>query len=332
MALLADAGSCHGGSSSSTTPLDGLCTYLQDRGVNSALINLIGRVLWPLALFLLVVLVAQVTRRLVRRAMRRSNADAQVGTLVQNALLLGGYVIALCVALVAAGLDIGVVLTLGGATSIVIGLAFQDLLRNVIAGTFILVERPFRIGDTVTIDTVTGTVQSIALRTTLLRLPDGQQAIIPNLIAFSNRVINATAFDRRRYSVTVWIPLDVDLEAVLRAARAELEAMPEPAADPPPRVQPAVQIDGGVTLSCDYWLDYREHNADAVAAVLVRRLATAVEAVQAGHPHEPPQPASRSSAANAEAAPPRRSRRPRAALLRRRAEPDRPPDPDAPPA
>ncbi|HEY6379825.1 MAG TPA: mechanosensitive ion channel family protein [Candidatus Dormibacteraeota bacterium] len=332
MALLADAGSCHG-SISSTTPLDGLCTYLQNRGVNPAFINLIGRVLWPLVLFLLVVVIARITRRLVRRAMRRSNADAQVATLAQNALLLGGYVIALGVAFVAAGLDIGVVLTLGGATSIVLGLALQDLLRNIIAGTFILVERPFRIGDTVTIDTVTGTVQSISLRTTLLRLPDGQQAILPNLIAFSNRVINATAFERRRYSVSVWIPLDVDLEAVLRAARAELEAMPEPAADPPPRIQPAVQIDGGVTLSCDYWLDYREHNADAVAALLVRRLATAVEAVQAGHPHEPPQPASRGGAVPAaEAAPPRRSRRPRAALLRRRAEPDRPSDPDAPPA
>jgi small conductance mechanosensitive channel len=328
MALPATSGSC---SSDNPTQLDSFCTYLLDHGVQGWVVGLIGRVLWPIVLFLLVVFIARLVRGFVCRAMLRADADAQVTTLVRNALLLGGYVIALGTAFVAAGLNLSVVLTLGGATSIVLGLALQDLLRNVIAGTFILVERPFRIGDVITVDTVTGNVQSISLRTTSLRLPNGQQAVIPNLIVFSNRVINVTAFDRRQFTVSVWIPLDVDVEAVLKAARAELEAIPELAPDPPPRIQPDVAIDGGVTLNCQYWLDYREVDADAITAALVQRLAAVVEAVQSGRTPEPPAPAQRGGGGAAPESPPgRRSRRPRPTLLRRRAEPERPSDTDAP--
>lgn len=322
------AGGC---SSDTSTQVDSFCGFLRDHGVNDAVLNILGRVLWPIVLFLVVILIARLVRHWVRRAMQRSDADVQVTTLVHNVLLLSGYVIALGVAFVAAGLNVGVVLTLGGATSIVLGLALQDLLRNVIAGTFILIERPFRIGDVVTVDTVTGSVQSISLRTTLLRLADGQQAVIPNLLVFSNRVVNITAFDRRQFSVSVWVPLDIDIETVLKGARAELEAIPELAADPPPRVQPDVQIDGGVTLNCQYWLDYREVDADAIAARLVRRVARVVEDVQAGRAPETPPAAPRTGGGiQTEGAPSRRVRRARSPLRRRRAEPEPPSADDTP--
>lgn len=299
MHSLAATAGCHSGGASA---LDDFCNYLQDHTGSTLLVNVVGRLLWPLCVLLLLVAGLRVVRGLVRRTMRRSHADSQVQTLVNNALVLAGYAVALGGAFVAAGLEIGVVLTLGGATSIVVGLAMQDLLRNVIAGTLILIERPFRIGDVVTIDTVTGTVQTIALRTTTLRLPNGQQAIIPNLTTFTNRVVNITAHDRRQFTVGLWVALDLDLEAVIRAARAELDAVAELAPDPPPRVQPDVQIDGGVTLNCEYWLDYRDHDADAIAAALVRRLAAIVEAVRAGRTPDPP-PA-RTVAATAEVSAP----------------------------
>jgi small conductance mechanosensitive channel len=280
MPIPAATGACHNGGDG--TAIDDFCGFVSDHTGSQFLVALIGRVLWPLLVFAVLLVAARVVRRLVRRALRRSGADAQIGSLVRNVLIFAGYVVAFGGAFVAAGLDFSVFLTLGGATSIVLGLAFQDLLRNVLAGTFLLIERPFRIGDLVTIDTLTGTVRSIELRTTTLRLPDGKLAIIPNLDAFNKRVINLNAFDRRQFSVTVWVPLDLDLEAVLHAAGEALAAIPEIAPEPPARIQPDLAIDGGVTLNCQYWLDYRECDPDAIAAGLVRALAAAVEAVRSG--------------------------------------------------
>src|SRR5260221_2766304 len=105
--------------------------------------------------------------------------------------------------LTAGGLSISILLTVAGVGSLAIGLAFQDLLRNVLAGIFLLIERPFRICDLITVGDQTGSVQTIQLRTTALRTPDRKLAILPNLAAFAGTRINATAYDIRQYSVAV---------------------------------------------------------------------------------------------------------------------------------
>ncbi len=164
----------------------------------------------------------------------------------------------------------GVVLTFGGLASLAIGLAFQDLLRNVLAGIFLLIERPFRLGDEVSVDDVTGIVQTIELRTTALRLGDGRLAVMPNLTMFSRTVINATALERRQYTVSVWVPEGADLEALIEAARSAVAQVPEVLREPGPAVQPRSESDGRVSLQAHYWLDYRSHDPDAVGLQVFR--------------------------------------------------------------
>jgi len=272
---LAETGSCYSDPTRGST-LDDLCTYIGDHTHSRALVVLTSRVVWPLVIMLVLLLSARALRRAAERGLERTSADAQVHTLVHHVLVIVGLVVAIFGALWTAGVDLGIFLTVGGLTSLVVGLAFQDLLRNVLAGIFLLVERPFRIGDLITVGDQSGVVQNIQLRTTALRLVDGRLAVIPNLDAFSNVVINASAYERRMFTVSLWLPVGADLDAALRAVRHELEATPEAADEPPTRVQPTVDIDGGVTLQCQYWLDYRRHDPDAVAASLVRRVYAAV--------------------------------------------------------
>ena len=69
-----------------------------------------------------------------------------------------------------------------------------------------------------TIADVAGVVQTITLRTTALRTADGRLAMLPNLTVFSGVVINSSAYGMRRYTVSLRIERDRDLEAALRAA------------------------------------------------------------------------------------------------------------------
>ena len=232
---------------------------------------LVQDVLDGIVIFLLVLLLGLALRRVLVGMVERAG-DAQVRTLTHNVVTVLTWVFAVVGGLVAGGLDAVYVFTFGGIFSLAIGLAFQDLLRNVLAGIFILLEKPFRIGDQIAVGEQEGVVQSIALRTTALRTGDGRLAVIPNLTAFSSVILNSTAFDQRRYSLRVGVEPGADPAGVMEAARRALAATPQIARDPAPSLVPQIGADGNRVVVVSYWLDYRAHDPDAVSGALVSRI------------------------------------------------------------
>lgn len=78
-----------------------------------------------------------------------------------------------------------------------ISLSFQDLFRNIIAGVFLLVERPFNVGDELTIGTVTGRVLFVDLRATTLITEDGRKVYVPNQRMISDIVVRDRTTDNQ---------------------------------------------------------------------------------------------------------------------------------------
>ncbi|MFI4868645.1 MAG: mechanosensitive ion channel family protein [Steroidobacterales bacterium] len=114
---------------------------------------------------------------------------------------------------------------LAGASiaSVVIGLAAQSTLGNLVAGVAITIYRPFRLGDTLQMASPTGTeigtVEMISLGYTTLRAPDGRLVVLPNSVAASQVMINLSqTFTPWQMSITIRVSRDADLEAVRRLA------------------------------------------------------------------------------------------------------------------
>lgn len=265
--LLANA-SCN------NTPFGAICNAIADRDFagSGPLGTSLQNLLQGLFVFALVIVAGRLLRQVSVRALTRATADAQLRVLVNNGFMVTTLAVAVFSGLTAGGLDIKVLLTFGGLASLTLGLAFQDLLRNVLAGVFLLIERPFRIGDLITSGDVTGSVQTIQLRTTALRTPDGKLAILPNTTAFNNTIVNSTAYDVRRFSVAVRLAPGVDLGDALGRVRGVLEATEGVSREPRPFIEPRLDSDGGVTLQCRYWVQYRDHEPDALAATVVTAL------------------------------------------------------------
>jgi small conductance mechanosensitive channel len=126
---------------------------------------------------------------------------------------------------------------LAGASiaSVVIGLAAQSTLGNLVAGVAITIYRPFRLGDTLQTASPTGTeigtVQMISLGYTTLRAPDGRLVVLPNSIAASQVMINLTqTFTPWQMSIAIRISRNADLEATRKLALAvAAESVGEPA-------------------------------------------------------------------------------------------------------
>ncbi|HYL70655.1 MAG TPA: mechanosensitive ion channel family protein, partial [Candidatus Dormibacteraeota bacterium] len=213
---------------------------------------IVERLIGPLAIFIVLYLLGRLARRIVDATLRETSTDRQVRTLVHNVMTAVTYLVAVMSAIVVAGVNIAVLLTVAGLGTVAIGLALQDILRNVLAGIWLLLERPFRLGDNIAVLDQAGVVQNITLRTTTLRTGDGRLSVLPNLTAFSNPVVNSSSFQLRQYSVTVREPADVNLEAALTDARKALASVRHVAAKPAPNVVP--QLDGKtVLLRCTYW-------------------------------------------------------------------------------
>src|SRR5438132_5057362 len=83
-------------------------------------------------------------------------------------------------------------LAIAGSVGLAFSLAIQDILKNFFSGVYLLLERPFRVGDTIRVKDQLGVVENIGVRTTLLRTTDDVLVLVPNATVFGEVVTNHT--------------------------------------------------------------------------------------------------------------------------------------------
>ena len=161
----------------------------------------------------------------VVRRLRAQRAQT-IGGLLTNVALVVIVTITLLMVL-GAFMDIGPLLASVGVLGLAISFGAQSLVKDVISGTFMLLEGQFGIGDVVRVSDVSGQVEKITLRTTVLRDAQGVVHIIPN--GEITRVSNLTkTWSRAVLDVGVAYKEDVDhVIAVLAELGRELHADPE---------------------------------------------------------------------------------------------------------
>ncbi len=124
---------------------------------------------------------------------------------------------------------------LGGAFAIGVGFGAQNLLKNVISGILLLIERPLRVGDLIEVENVRGRVTSIGLRSSTVRDAKGVVTLIPNSSFLERHLTNWTYSSRTgRFSLRVGAPygsstqLVMDLLAGLAASHRQVLKTPQP--------------------------------------------------------------------------------------------------------
>ncbi len=132
------------------------------------------------------------------------------------------------------GLNLTPVFVTSGALSIVVGLAVQDLLHNVLAGVVLSTERPFKVGDWVRAGDVEGEVGEIGWRVTRLVTRENDAVEIPNRVMIGEKLMNYDApshihVRRIRVGVTYETPPALAVNALLEAASRVPSALKSPA-------------------------------------------------------------------------------------------------------
>jgi potassium efflux system protein len=123
------------------------------------------------------------------------------------------------------------------ALSVGLGFGLQEIVANFVSGLVILFERPVRVGDTVTVGQLTGTVSQVRIRATTITDWDRKEIIVPNKSFITEQVINWTLTDPiTRAVIKVGISYGSDVEKARKVMLETLESLPMVLDDPEPKV------------------------------------------------------------------------------------------------
>lgn len=187
-------------------------------------------------IILLTILTAAVSARLFRRAIKKSEKEEGLSDLTNLKFLKRGVTV--LIYLIGIGFSIYIVpefrvvakgmFASAGLLAIAVGFAAQQALANIVSGVFIVIFKPYKIGDRLSLQTtLNGVVEDINLRHTVIRNFENKRIIIPNSVISNEVLINSNYGDDK---IIKWIDLgisyDSDIDLARKIIQEEVEAHP----------------------------------------------------------------------------------------------------------
>jgi len=221
----------------------------------------------PLTLWLLIeaIVAAAITISLVRNLpgvieitlQRRTSLDAGArfafATLVKYTAAITGSTVVFTLL----GIGWAKVQWLAAALTFGLGFGLQEIVANFVSGIILLVERPVRVGDVVTIGNLMGTVSRIQIRATTISLWDRSEMIVPNKEFITTKLVNWTLSDsKRRIEIPLRIAYGADLEQVKSLLISAAEAHPLVLDDPAPQALLLTFGDDAINFELRFVVDF----------------------------------------------------------------------------
>ena len=221
-----------------------LLNYLEhiSGGRAPGLFKSIDGVFYVLCVFVIAVMIIRMISTLLSwyatniASRTKSTLDDEFVPLADRGVKIFGYILALLIVLDHFNIDILGMVAVLGVGSLAIALAAQETIANMIGGFVIMIDRPFRVGDRVRLDTgATVIVNQIGIRSTKFRTFDNSLIIVPNAELMKSTVHNLTyPAPRLRVQIDVGVGYDSDMEQVRRVMLGEAARHQAIIDDPPP--------------------------------------------------------------------------------------------------
>lgn len=163
-----------------------------------------------------------------RWTLRRSSVSPELQhgfiPLIQNVLTLFVFFAGAIMILKRFNYDVMSLVTALGVGSLAVGLAARDTLSHMISGFTLIVDRNFKPGDKITVGDLTGDVDEIGLRSTRIRLSNGNTLVVPNSELVNSKILNLSRPTREKLgTVELRLALDADLTRARLIAKEVLE-------------------------------------------------------------------------------------------------------------
>ncbi len=185
---------------------------------------------------------------------RSARIDPTIVPMIRSVTVWAVRIVVLLAVLARLGVQTASLVAMLGASALAIGLALQGTLQNFAAGIMLLVLRPVRAGEFVSIGSQgSGTVDEIGLFMTRFVQADGIQILLPNTLVWGSPVVNYSRNKTRRLDIMLGVRYDDDLEAALATLRSLIDHHDDILADPAPQVMVMEYRDSTIMVNIRAW-------------------------------------------------------------------------------
>jgi len=255
--------------------------------LSAMIVGFTPKLLSAVLILLLFWLLQRITRPTLRAILRRAKIhETLIRMLIDNLYRFAILMFGLVTAAGQIGVNVTAAIAGIGVAGFAIGFAAQDSLANIISGFLIFWDKPFQVGDFLTVQDQYGRVVEITMRTTRIRTQQNTYVVIPNKHIIDTVMVNHTKHGEIRIEVPVGIAYK---EFIPEARRVMLEAVasvPGVIDDPPPDVVTAELGGSSVNLLVRVWVDKPELERPTFYATLEAcKLALDRAGIQIPYPH-----------------------------------------------
>ena len=195
--------------------------------------------------------------RLVTNLCEKKNIDITLAKFLGNVVKILTLTFVIIIAIGKFGISIAPFIAALGAIAFGASFAISGPVSNYGAGLVIILSRPFVIGDTITINNVSGLVEEIHLATTILTTEDDEKITIPNKHIIGEILLNS--YNNRIVESSVGISYQDDPEKAIEVIREALSRIDDICSEPPPQIGIEAFGESSIDLGMRYWVPTKKY-------------------------------------------------------------------------
>lgn len=192
---------------------------------------------------------------MVARILERRNVEPTVQTFLKSFVNITLLILLILTVVSTLGVNTTSLAALLASAGLAVGMALSGNLQNLAGGIILLLFKPYKVGDYIEAQGVSGTVKAIQIFHTILTTPDNKELFIPNGALSSGNITNYSKNDLRRVDMVVSVEYGTDTEKVKQVTQELLRSDSRILKDPAPFVAVNELGDNGVFFSIRVWVN-----------------------------------------------------------------------------
>ena len=177
-------------------------------------VSIAGKLVGAILILTIGFSIAKMIVKFFTRSKLFGKLDPGVGSFIKSFLSIAVKIIVLITVAAVVGIPMASFITILGSVAVAVGLALQGSLSNIAGGLLILLNKPFVVGDFISVNGFDGSVTDIGLFYTKLSTTDNRKVVLPNSVVSSNALINVTEQKTRRVDMDITVDYGSDVEKV----------------------------------------------------------------------------------------------------------------------
>jgi len=198
--------------------MDKLFDKLTDIGIDSGF-----KLIWFFVILIVGFKVVKIITKIINKDRGFNKFDRSVKSFISSFINISLKCIVLITALASIGVPMTSMITLFGTASLAIGLALQGGLTNMVGGLMILIFKPFKVGDYIESNEISGCVNNITVFYTEISTIDGTKVVLPNGSLANSNIKNFSANAKRRLCINFSVSYDSDIDKVKKVLQSVID-------------------------------------------------------------------------------------------------------------